>query len=605
MPDDDVVVDIVGDRAAQGLDQRDVGGPHDAHCPQEPGAVLLQMNARGRGGESLHWQRGWLSESDPGFLCSFSVAGEGLRNRSLKQITKRRESGKKPQHTGEEGEERKGEKNKNVPKLKTPTRQDENRSLGLHPLKWKWENWRSEPHLSPLLPPQPPPSPPPNAAPTPQGFQPQPKESLKRSPAQRRAHHQLLVAPSKSLNRQSSARKYKDLPPRCSSARTPYLAQAGRSCVRGAPGLHGALGILPLPPTERAAFSIYSSRGPLPPQPRTPMASALAAARPTGQLKSPSAPLRLSGFFRKRQGGRIGHTGHVPSVSNNLILLILPLLNLAVGIRVPVFIGYSFPYFNKSSNCQVDGSSYTLNCLQSFIRLFGIIFMINKCGDLRNQREQRLLHRASFDLESGVEGEVKRAGALHCPGGGTAGRARRGGHGPQPFRTSTARPGWASAPFAMEPCLASGEESIRQPERRVMNQFFPFLDNLILGCEGLRKSTLWYYSYLEKQSTDKVVPPVQVSPLLKLGRYSALFLSVAYRESQALQLPETQAEEERRIAAEEKTKQDELKRIERTGRNPRGWHIKLHNKNSTINVQYSSFLFTSQEKRQTCNTEKE
>ena len=37
------------------------------------------------------------------------------------------------------------------------------------------------------------------------------------------------------------------------------------------------------------------------------------------------------------------------------------------------------------------------------------------------------------------------------------------------FRTSTARPGWASAPFAMEPCLASGEESIRQPERRVVN----------------------------------------------------------------------------------------------------------------------------------------
>lgn len=101
-----------------------------------------------------------------------------------------------------------------------------------------------------------------------------------------------------------------DHPPRCSSARTPYLAQAGRSCVRGAPGLHGALGILLLPPTERAAFSTYSSRGPLPPQPRTPMASALAAARPTGQLKSPSAPLRLSGFFRKRQGGVSASTPH-------------------------------------------------------------------------------------------------------------------------------------------------------------------------------------------------------------------------------------------------------------------------------------------------------
>ncbi|MBW05031.1 ATP synthase subunit e, mitochondrial, partial [Eschrichtius robustus] len=72
-----------------------------------------------------------------------------------------------------------------------------------------------------------------------------------------------------------------------------------------------------------------------------------------------------------------------------------------------------------------------------------------------------------------------------------------------------------------------------------------------------------------------MVPPMQVSPLRKLGGYTALFLSVAYRESQALQLPETQAEEERRIAAEEKTKQDELKRIERTDRNPRGRHIKV------------------------------
>ncbi|XP_023975375.1 ATP synthase subunit e, mitochondrial-like [Physeter macrocephalus] len=61
-----------------------------------------------------------------------------------------------------------------------------------------------------------------------------------------------------------------------------------------------------------------------------------------------------------------------------------------------------------------------------------------------------------------------------------------------------------------------------------------------------------------------MVPPVQVSALIKLGRYSALLLSVAYRESQALQLPETQAEEERKIAAEEEKKQDELKRIEIT-----------------------------------------
>lgn len=56
---------------------------------------------------------------------------------------------------------------------------------------------------------------------------------------------------------------------------------------------------------------------------------------------------------------------------------------------------------------------------------------------------------------------------------------------------------------------------------------------------------------------------------------STLLLSVAYRESQALQLPETQAEEERRIAAEEEKKQDELKRIARTGRGRRGRHIKV------------------------------
>lgn len=42
-------------------------------------------------------------------------------------------------------------------------------------------------------------------------------------------------------------------------ARTPYLAQAGRSCVRGASGLDCALGILQLlPGTDCAALSTYS-----------------------------------------------------------------------------------------------------------------------------------------------------------------------------------------------------------------------------------------------------------------------------------------------------------------------------------------------------------
>ena len=39
MPDNDVVVDIVGDRAVEGLDQRDAGGPHDAHGPDTRGGA--------------------------------------------------------------------------------------------------------------------------------------------------------------------------------------------------------------------------------------------------------------------------------------------------------------------------------------------------------------------------------------------------------------------------------------------------------------------------------------------------------------------------------------------------------------------------------------
>ncbi|EFB18673.1 hypothetical protein PANDA_013792 [Ailuropoda melanoleuca] len=81
--------------------------------------------------------------------------------------------------------------------------------------------------------------------------------------------------------------------------------------------------------------------------------------------------------------------------------------------------------------------------------------------------------------------------------------------------------------------------------------------------------------------TGKMVPPVQVSPLIKvnlalrpspgarlrvrdprLGRYSALFLGMAYGAKRYSYL-KPRAEEERRIAAEEKKKQDERKRIER------------------------------------------
>ncbi|XP_036182054.1 ATP synthase subunit e, mitochondrial [Myotis myotis] len=59
-----------------------------------------------------------------------------------------------------------------------------------------------------------------------------------------------------------------------------------------------------------------------------------------------------------------------------------------------------------------------------------------------------------------------------------------------------------------------------------------------------------------------MVPPVQVSPLIKLCRYSALFLGVTYGAKRHSYL-KPRAEEERRVAAEEKKRQDELKRIER------------------------------------------
>lgn len=60
---------------------------------------------------------------------------------------------------------------------------------------------------------------------------------------------------------------------------------------------------------------------------------------------------------------------------------------------------------------------------------------------LRDQREQRLLHRTSFDLQSRVVGEARRAGAPN------AGRAQRGGHGPRPVAQPGRRPP-ASTPAA-------------------------------------------------------------------------------------------------------------------------------------------------------------
>lgn len=60
---------------------------------------------------------------------------------------------------------------------------------------------------------------------------------------------------------------------------------------------------------------------------------------------------------------------------------------------------------------------------------------------------------------------------------------------------------------------------------------------------------------------DEVVSPVQVSPLIKLGSYSALLLSVAYG-ARCYNYSKPWAEEERRIIAVEKKKRDEQKCME-------------------------------------------
>ncbi|CAH2293083.1 ATP synthase subunit e, mitochondrial [Pelobates cultripes] len=59
---------------------------------------------------------------------------------------------------------------------------------------------------------------------------------------------------------------------------------------------------------------------------------------------------------------------------------------------------------------------------------------------------------------------------------------------------------------------------------------------------------------------DKMVPPVQVSPLIKFTRYSALLVGVIYGKKRYDNLKPI-AEEERRIEAEEKIKRDEAERI--------------------------------------------
>ncbi|XP_057899840.1 ATP synthase subunit e, mitochondrial [Melospiza georgiana] len=57
-----------------------------------------------------------------------------------------------------------------------------------------------------------------------------------------------------------------------------------------------------------------------------------------------------------------------------------------------------------------------------------------------------------------------------------------------------------------------------------------------------------------------MVPPVQVSPLIKFTRYSALLVGMIYGKKRYDYLKPI-AEEERRVEAEEKKKREELERI--------------------------------------------
>ncbi|XP_038648552.1 ATP synthase subunit e, mitochondrial-like [Scyliorhinus canicula] len=57
-----------------------------------------------------------------------------------------------------------------------------------------------------------------------------------------------------------------------------------------------------------------------------------------------------------------------------------------------------------------------------------------------------------------------------------------------------------------------------------------------------------------------MVPPVQVSPFIKMARYSALLVGILYGKTRCEYLKPI-AEEERRVEAEEKKKREELERI--------------------------------------------
>lgn len=105
---------------------------------------------------------------------------------------------------------------------------------------------------------------------------------------------------------------------------------------------------------------------------------------------SRSARVTWWDFFSKKKKKKPANKKQKVDKHSRTCLFSLNAGNINFFFQIPVFIGYSFPYFNKSSNCQVDSLSHTLNCLQSFIRLFDIIFMVNKCGNLKIKKKQLL-----------------------------------------------------------------------------------------------------------------------------------------------------------------------------------------------------------------------
>uniref|UniRef100_A0A7N4NYF2 ATP synthase F(0) complex subunit e, mitochondrial n=1 Tax=Sarcophilus harrisii TaxID=9305 RepID=A0A7N4NYF2_SARHA len=62
-------------------------------------------------------------------------------------------------------------------------------------------------------------------------------------------------------------------------------------------------------------------------------------------------------------------------------------------------------------------------------------------------------------------------------------------------------------------------------------------------------------------SAEKMVAPVNVSPLIKVGRYSALLLGIVYGTNRYAYL-KPRAEKERKLEAERKKKEEEMRKVQ-------------------------------------------